>query len=308
MRDLLVIAHGKLQHGSAGRRWARAELRLREVFGGGVEIRFTSAKGDAATLTRAALDSGAGWLAAAGGDGTIHEVVNGFFVGGENIRPDVPLSFLPCGSGNDWTRTLEIPGNLMDAVTSLHGSCIRRVDVGIARYQTAGGRGQERVFLNVAEAGVGGKVVALMNAHPGIARTRVGYRLGTMAAALIHRRQILEVAIDGNPAISTGPTLSFIIAGGRYFGAGMKCAPMARLDDGLFEVIILGDFSPAELLYKIHRFFSGTYLDDRKITHRTARSIDVRSAAQVLLELDGELVGTLPASFRILPGALAIRC
>jgi diacylglycerol kinase (ATP) len=164
------------------------------------------------------------------------------------------------------------------------------------------------VFLNVAEAGVGGKVVAYMNAHPGIARTRVGYRLGTMAAALIHRRQILEVAMDGNPAISTDPTLSLIIAGGRYFGTGMKCAPMARPDDGLFEVITIGNFGPAELLCKIHRFFSGTYLDDRKITHRTARSIEVHSAAPVPLELDGELVGSLPASFRILPSALAIRC
>jgi diacylglycerol kinase family enzyme len=140
MRDLLVIAHGKLQHGSSGRRWARAEQRLREVFGTCVEIRFTSGPGHATGLTRAALESGARWLAAAGGDGTNHEVVNGFFEGEENIRPEVPLSFLPCGSGNDWARTLEIPGNLVDAVTLLTASSTRRVDVGLARFQTAGGR------------------------------------------------------------------------------------------------------------------------------------------------------------------------
>lgn len=308
MRDLLVIAHGKLQHGLAGRRWARGALRLREIFGDAVEIRFTSQPGDATRLSRRALESGVDWVAAAGGDGTIHEVVNGYFEAGRNIRPSASLSFLPCGSGNDWVRTLKIPTDVLAAVAALPGSRIRPVDVGLASFQALDGSTGQRVFLNVAEAGVGGKLIALINDGLVLACTRIGYRLGTIAVALNYSRPNLQLVIDGGRAISTGPTLSLIIAGGRYFGAGMQCAPMARPDDGLLEVIVLGDFGRAELLYKIHRFFSGTYLTDPKTTHRSACSVDVQSSDQVFLELDGELVGSLPASFRVLPRALTIRC
>jgi len=307
MSDLLVVAHGKLQHGSARRSWARAELRLREVFGNRVEIRYTAGGGDAAHLARSALQSGADWLAAAGGDGTNHEVVNGFFDSGRNIRPSAALSFIPCGSGNDWARTLGIPMTAPEAVAALPNSALRRVDVGLVFFSSPGGSGGERVFLNVAEAGAGGVLVSRIEAGLALARSGIGYRLGTVAVALTCPRRNLKIAIDGAPAIDSGPALSLIVAGGRYFGAGMKCAPSACPDDGLFEVIVIGNFGNWELLRKIPRFFSGTYLSDPKVFHCSARTIEASSDDQVLLELDGELVGALPAGFRVLPGALSVR-
>lgn len=308
MKDLLVIANGILQRGSAGRRWAGAELRLKEVFGNRFEIQFTLARNDATQMARSALEAGATWLAAAGGDGTIHEVVNGYFSGAKNIRPEADLSFIPCGSGNDWTRTLGIPAHPAHAVTALQRSVARRVDVGLAEFQAPEGSPNTRVFLNVAEAGVGGRMAAHLNEGMSLKRTRIGYRLNTIAGALTYRRCGLEVVIDGDAAISTGPALSLIVAGGQYFGAGMRCAPMAQPDDGLLEIIIIGNFGKMELLWKIHRFFSGSYLTDSKVTHRSARSLEVRPAGRVCLELDGEFAGLLPARFRILPAALAIRC
>src|SRR5262245_37822116 len=97
-RDLLIIAHGKLQQGRPRKRFDAALRRLHEIFGSGIEARFTASRGDATRLTRVALqEEGAGWLAAAGGDGTIHEVVNGFFDRDRNLQPKSSLSFLPCG-------------------------------------------------------------------------------------------------------------------------------------------------------------------------------------------------------------------
>ncbi len=307
MNELLVVAHGKLRHGSAGRIWARAESRLKEIFGNDVEIRYTAGAGDAVRLTRAALKAGSDWIAAAGGDGTTHEVVNGFFDGSRNIRPTAALSFIPCGSGNDWARTLGIPLSAVDAASALPGSHVRPVDVGQVTYTKPDGSRTERIFLNVAEAGVGGELVSRMNSRGAIARSRIGYRLGTIEVALTYPRPRLNLALDGAPAISAGPVLSLIVAGGQYFGAGMKCAPTASPDDGLLEVVVIGDFGAVELLRKIHRFFSGTHLSEPKIFHASARSVEVSSDSQVLLELDGELVGALPASFRVLPGVLAVR-
>jgi YegS/Rv2252/BmrU family lipid kinase len=307
MAELLVIAHGKLQHGPMQKTWAGAFRNLRRIFGDRVEIRYTAASGDATRLAREALHDGMGWLVAAGGDGTIHEVANGFFRGPENIRPQASLSFLPCGSGNDWVRTLGFSASTLDAVDRLADSRVHLVDVGFAGFQAPDGSPSERVFLNFAEAGVGGRVVTRMSDGRFQAIGRIAYRLSAIAAALTSSRPRLRLAIDGHPPAASGPTLSLIVAGGKYFGAGMQCAPMARPDDGMLEVITLGDFGRMELLFKVRRFFSGTYLNDPKVRHRSARTIEAASDEPVLLEMDGELVGALPVEIRVLPSALAIR-
>jgi len=307
MTDLLVIANGRFQRGWTGRRWDRVAVRLRELFGDGVEISFTCRRGDATQYARQALVAGVGWLAAAGGDGTIHEVVNGYFEKDRNIQPKSPLSFLPCGSGNDWVRTLGLPVDLFQAVEALAHASPHLVDVGHARFQGLQGTVEERVFLNVAEAGVGGRMTAGKGVAGWLPAGRLGYRLCSLATALSHRPQCLQLIIDGTTGLATGPILSLIVAGGRYFGGGMHCAPMARPDDGLLETITLGNFGWAEILLKIGGFFSGSYLDDPKVSHRSVRSLEAISGEEVYLELDGELAGTLPATFTVLRHSLRLR-
>jgi YegS/Rv2252/BmrU family lipid kinase len=306
MTDLLVIANGKYQHGLRGRRWNAALRRLREIFGNGVDLYYTSGPGDGTRRTRAALREGIGWLAAAGGDGTINEVVNGYFEKDRNIQPNSPLTFLPFGSGNDWLRTLGTPLNVEDAVEALARSSVHSVDVGLARFRNLQGQPAHRVFINVADAGVGARVVAVLHRRRA-ARGPISYRVAALLAALTHRPARLQLIYDGRTAIATPPVLSLIVASGRYFGAGMQCAPMARPDDGCLDVITLGHFSRVELLGKMHRFVRGTYLKDPKVQHRQAHSIDALSGDRVYLELDGELAGTLPVTISVLPHALQVR-
>jgi diacylglycerol kinase (ATP) len=304
MTDLFVIANGKLQNGRGARPWHRVETCLRESFGNQVEIRFTSDRGDAARIARAALLAGSQWLAAAGGDGTLNEVANGFFDGEMNVRPESALSLLPCGSGNDFARTLGLPPEPWRAAVALRQSQPRRIDAGIARFRAVDGAAGERIFLNIAEAGVGGRLVALQNGRPDW--SPAAYRLGAIRSALSCRPFPLDLSVDGSDAART-PALSLIVAGGCYFGHGMHCAPMARLDDGLLETIVVGPFGRLEILRKIRKLFSGTYLSESKVTHRSGRTVHADSADRVFLELDGEMAGTLPASFTVLPSALVIR-
>ncbi len=307
MTDLLVIANGRFQRGLAGRRWQRVLARLRELFGNGVEIHFTSGRGEATRRAREALIAGIGWLAAAGGDGTINEVVNGYFEKDQNIQPKSPLSFLPCGSGNDWVRTLGLAPDLLLSVEALARSSLHTVDVGMARCRSLEGIPQERVFLNVAEAGVGARLIARRSGGGLTNSSCLGYRLEALMTALSYPPQRLQLILDGATGVATGPILSLIIAGGRYFGGGMDCAPMARPDDGLLEVITLGDFGRVEILLKIRSFFTGRYLADPKVTHHSVRTLEATTGDRVFLELDGELAGMLPASFSILPHALQLR-
>jgi diacylglycerol kinase family enzyme len=121
------------------------------------------------------------------------------------------------------------------------------------------------------------------------------------------RPRKVQLIFDGKLAVAMPPLLSVIIASGRYFGAGMHCAPMARPDDGWFDIITLGAFGKLELLWKIGRFTRGNYLNERKVSHRSARSVEASSGDRIFLELDGEVVGMLPVGITVLPQALQVR-
>jgi len=274
-------------------------MRLRALFGDGVEIRYTSGPGDATLIACQALEDGADWIAAAGGDGTINEVVNGFFRGGRNMRPGAALSFLPCGTANDWVRTIGSPLRLRDAVDALPAARPCVVDVGLARCRDVNGSVCDRAFLNFAEAGVGSEVIRR------IERKRGNYLPAAVRAAFSYLPREFELTLDDGEAKSVGPLLSFIVAGGRYFGAGIHVAPMALPDDGLLEVITLGDFSRTEILRKITKFVRGTYFDEFKVRHYSVRKLVV--SGDSALVLDGEVAGELPVTIRVAPRALKVR-
>ncbi|HYK89596.1 MAG TPA: YegS/Rv2252/BmrU family lipid kinase [Acidobacteriota bacterium] len=308
MTDLIVIANGKYQSGPAAVRWGRAEVRLRETFGDRVEISYTSHPGDGRRLSREALLHGAAWLAAAGGDGTIHEVVNGFFDECRNISPEARLSFVPCGNGNDWIRTLGLPSGGPDAVDSLARGHTRQVDVGYAEFRNLLGKSEGRIFINIAEAGLGAKVLENLNQRSGLVRTPRSYVAAALAASFAYSPRTLKLALEGGTFFASEPLLSLIVANGRYFGAGMKCAPMARPDDGCLEVIAVGNFARMEILLYLPSFIRGTYLGKTKVKHYSVSSVDLASEERILFELDGELAGALPANIRILPQALRLHC
>ncbi len=293
-----MIVNGRIKR---RRWWGRAEARLLALFGNSVEIRYTRGRGDASRITREVLEGGADWIAAAGGDGTINEVVNGFFAGARCVFPGAALSFLPCGTANDWVRTVGSPLRLRDAVDALPAANPSTVDVGLAQGRSRSGEPLERVFLNFAEAGVGSEVIRR------IEQRRGAYLPAAIRAAFSYVPRRFDLRLDQEEARSTGPLLSVIVASGRYFGSGIRVAPMARPDDGLLEVITLGNFSRAEILRKITKFVRGRYLDEPKVNHYSVRELAAISAEPVSLILDGEIAGELPVTIRAVPRALKIR-
>jgi len=300
--ELLVIANGRIE---GQRRWIRAEKRLREVYGNGVEIRLTRGPGEATRMARELLQEGVSWIAVAGGDGTINEAVNGFFEDGCNIRPESHLSFLPCGTANDWARTAGVPQHPADAVDALAGAKVRAVDVGIAGFP---GQKREQVFLNFAETGAGSEVMRRLERTGGAGATRAGYIQAAVRVACTYVPRRVTLSLDGGGETATGPLLSLVVASGRYFGSGIRVAPMAEPDDGVLDVITIGDFTRAEVMRKIGKFVRGEYLGESKVRHHRARSLEVSADTPLPVVLDGELAGTLPLRVRVAPRALRLRC
>ncbi len=302
MAELVVVANGRIE---GERRWEMAERRLRSLFGNQVEIRFTRNRGDATDLTRELLAKGASWIAVAGGDGTINEAVNGLFERGHNIYPESRLSFLPCGTANDWARTLGVPPKLLDAVDGLSGARERSVDVGIVKFP---GKQGERAFVNFAETGAGAEVIRRLERAASKGIRRASYIPAAVLGAFSHQARNIRLRVDGCAPITTGPLISLIVAGGRYFGAGIRVAPMAEPDDGLLEVISIGNFSKAEIVAKIGKFARGDYFDETKVSHCRASELEISAETPLPVLLDGEIAGELPVRIRVIPRALSVRC
>ncbi len=302
MAELVVIANGRLE---GERRWEKAERRLLGLLGNKIQIRFTRTRGDATRLARELLAEGADWIAVAGGDGMINEVVNGLFEHGRNIYPEAKLSFLPCGTANDWVRTIGVPPKLLDAVEALPRLKVRSVDVGIAEFLA---EGSERVFLNFAEAGAGAEIVRRLERTASTGIRRAGYIPTAVLVAFSHETRRICMQVDGGAPMITEPLISLIVAGGRYFGAGIRVAPMAEPDDGLLEVISIGNFTKAEIVKKIGKFARGDYLDEAKVGYWRASDLEISAETPLPVLLDGELAGELPVQIRLIPRALRVCC
>lgn len=293
---VVAIVNPAAGAGRAPRVWRQAE-RLLRASGVRTDGMLTNAPGAAEALAREAADSGADVVAAVGGDGTVHEVVNGLYlsaISGRHSR----LAVIPAGTGGDFARTMRMRRGVRAAVARiLAGSCLT-LDLGLA--QPSG-----RVFVNFAETGLGAAVVRRereMDSHlPG----RLSFFLAAVDAARSEDNIEAYIEIDGLPAYDDR-LVSVVVANGRYFGGGMKIAPAASNRDGLLDILILGDFSRSELLTQIWKLYPGSHVRHPKVLWQRASSVIVRTAPGTPLDLDGELLNTVTDRFSILPSVLSV--
>lgn len=303
MAGTVCIVNPASGGGQTGLRWPSLEARLTRA-GLAFEVRVTRHAGEATALTRAALRDGADTIVAVGGDGTIHEVVNGFFEGETPLSPEARLGILPAGSGSDLIKTLGIPADADGAIARLTAGRTRRVDLGRAHYATDAGE-HACYFINTASAGLSGAVLARMRELPGFVTGSAAYMLGSLLTLLAFKPFALTLELDDGTSHATEAL--FVVAGnGRYFGAGMQALPGARMDDGLLDVVLLGPMPLWELLLNFPRIYAGTHLALPAVRHWRTRRLTVTTAAPQPLEVDGEQPGTTPARFELLPAALTI--
>jgi diacylglycerol kinase (ATP) len=310
----LIIVNPAAAGGATGGRWARAASELRAHFGA-FACAFTEKPGDGRLIAEREARDGRRLIIACGGDGTISEVACGILDSGA----DAELGILPAGTGGDFRRTLNIPVRVADAAAILRDGRSVKIDAGRVEFRNHAGERETRCFINVASCGMGGEVIRLAQASDENSLTRRGtrlfggrasYALASARAALSFEKPRLSLSLDGRNERQLVVT-NLCIANARYFGGGMKIAPDAKLTDGLFDVVSVGDMSALAIFSNAHKLYRGAHLRMDQVRHARARRVAVRAAdvdEKVLLEVDGELVGTLPAVFEVLPAALHVRC
>ncbi len=245
----------------------------------------------------------ADYLVAVGGDGTLHQVLNGLMQAGASAPERAPvLGLLAHGTANDFIKTAPLRGDLAELVDLLASRRHRAIDLGRIRFQGEQGE-QQAYFVNMADIGIGAAVVCQLERQG----KRLGATLSYLRAILTtfprYRRNTLRVELDG-ALWHDGPVLALLVGNGRCFGSGLYAVPNALLDDGLFSITCIGDVTLWDFLRKLPQLRRGAQVDHPEVSYRSARRVRVESAQAVELEAEGESLGTLPCEMVILPAAL----
>jgi diacylglycerol kinase (ATP) len=247
-------------------------------------------------LAQAASEAQGSLLVVIGGDGTVNEVANGVAGTGAEV------AVLPCGTGQDFGRTHGIPSDFDGAVRVALGDETRTIDLGRVELES----GTSRFFANVGSAGMSGAVAQRANAMTKRfgGRTTFFYALTREFLAWQNTRVIVELEGDVR---REGRMHDVIVANGHWHGGGMRLAPDAEQDDGLFDVVCIGDVDKLDFLTTAPKLYSGRYLSHPKVELLRSSSVAIDAAEPLPVEVDGEPIGTTPARFEVVPSALRLR-
>ena len=285
-------------NGSTGKRWPELAHRA-GMLGLGGETLFSERPGHLIELAGAAVDGGARLVVAVGGDGTLNEVVNGI------AGRDVELATIPLGTGMDFVRTYAIPTRFEDAVrVALHGAT-RTIDAGRVSYRTWAGDDAERWFANVGSVGMSGAVAQRAN---GMSKALGGKATFFYALTRVFFEwENTEVTVTLDNGERRGRMHDVVVANGVWHGGGMKLAPDALPDDGLFDVVLIGDVGKVDFLTTAPKIYKGRHVTHPKVDVLRSKRVEVDAARRLPIEVEGEQIGTTPAVFEVVPGALRLR-
>lgn len=302
-RKPVAVLNPQAGGGRARRKRAELERLLREKLEQ-PEMLLTERPNHATELTRQALAAGADLVIAVGGDGTINEVVNGFFDGGQAVNPAAALAVAPIGTGGDFQRTARLPTDLGEAAARIAGGKRRPIDAARLRLTGHDGQPVERWFVNLASFGMGGEVStrAKRNFLTPISG-RAAFLWATFAVFLRYAGKTVRLTLDDRPPEEFAVT-NVAVGNGEYHGGGMHPCPLARLDSGALEVTVIDRLTMYEFLRSIPVLYSDDIYSHPKAHRFRARRIVAESDQSVCAEVDGEALGTLPLEAQIVPAAI----
>jgi diacylglycerol kinase (ATP) len=302
-----VIVNPESNRGRTRKKWTQIKEALKS-FLKEFKYEFTEKPSQAIDISRAAIREGSDLIVGVGGDGTMNEISNGFFDGRALINPQTVLGIVPSGTGCDFSKSLNIPSRLQSSLKIIAEAPSPLIDIGRATYRTWTGQKEQRYFLNVADFGIGGEVVNRMNQNKA-ARKTSSYLKSAIVTFLNYKSKNIRLKID-DEEIPRDEYLIGAISNGRIFGKGMRIAPDARLDDGLFDIILVRGMKVFEFLRNVWRIYAGTHLSHPKISFMRGRIIEAIPEDpddNILIEMDGEQIGKLPATFEIVPQSFLIK-
>jgi len=252
----------------------------------------TQEPNDAQRIVPKAVDKGYDAVVAVGGDGTLHEVLNGAL---ESRR--VPaIGVIPAGTGNDFARSISLPRDPERAYQACLSGRVEPIDVGLVN---------GRPYINVAGFGFDAAVADEVIRRAASGRRGSGtipYLLAVFNQLRRFRPRALSIETDGS--VRSGRILLGAVGNGSTYGGGMRICPRAKVDDGTLDFCVVGDLGPLQTALNLAKVFTGSHLSHPKCLYQQASKIAVDGDPSVQVHADGQLMGTLPVTFEIRPRAI----
>ena len=296
--ETVFLVNPASANGKTGKQWPEIARAAHEAGLRGEAI-FSEQPGQLGDLAREAVDEGATLLVVVGGDGTVHEVVQG--VAG---REGVELALIPRGTGWDFARTHGITKDLDAALRTARDGAARPFDLGRASYAVDGVQ-ESAWFANMASVGMSGAVAAKANSTTKALGAKTSYLMALGIVFARWKNVSLRVRVDAEQRDALMEDA--IVAVGRYLAGGMMITPDAEPDDGLFDVLLIGDLTKAEMVRVMPKVFRGTHLPHPKGEVLRGAAVEIQADEPLPLQLDGEQPGTTPVRFEIVPAAIRLR-
>ncbi|CAN6568206.1 unnamed protein product [Malus baccata var. baccata] len=312
--DLVFVVNPSSANGRTGKEWKKLLPYLRSRLGADCNIceSLTSGPSHAIDITREAIREGADAVIAVGGDGTLHEVVNGFFWAGKTVTNydrdathSTALGLIPLGTGSDFARTFGWKNDPHEAVDRIAKGQRSQIDVGVI----SGEDGEPHYFANVADIHLSAKAGFYASSYKRFGN--LCYVIGSLKAFVGHRNQDLKIKVNEGEWEAYSQVTALCVGNAKYFGGGMKITPNADPCSGNFEVVILQGFKWYDFILKLHKLYNGMHLTMKNVSSRSVHSIeveDISGSGSIYVQSDGERLGFLPRKFCILPSAIEMIC
>ena len=304
MAEIVFLVNPASENGKTGKVWPRIANQAAAAGLAG-ETFVSERPGQLGELVERAAAEGARLVVAVGGDGTVNEVVNGLMARHRRGETVPELAVLPRGTGTDFVRTFGIPTGLERAIGVARDGKTREIDAGLVVYRAWDGSERIGYFANVASAGMSGAVAQRANTTSKALGGKASFLIATLAVFARWKPSEVEVAVDGERR--AGLMYDVLVANCRYLGGGMKMTPDALPDDGLFDVLIIGNITRVDLALTLPKVYRGTHLPHPKTELLRGTVVTVDATTPLPVELDGEQPGTTPVRFETIPRALRLR-
>ena len=306
MKDWKVIISKLSGGGKAGQAWARVSQLLKER-GVAFSEAFTEYQSHAIELTKEALRAGYRKILTLGGDGAIHEILNGVMTQTEVPSQEVTIAMIPVGSGNDWPRYHNIPLKDIDKAVDVIVADKEMIQDVVKVETINNGNPYTRYMVNIGGLGFDAQVCHLFEASKKKGKSGdAQYYKCLMQGFLWYKCPNFTVKVDGEPFYE-GPAFSVALGNGRYCGGGMMETPKAVIDDGLLDLTVVKKLWKGKFLFATKRLFNGTVLDMKEVLHTRAKNtIEIEATPASFMEVDGEPVGCSPARCTLIPAAVKV--
>lgn len=290
----------------AGELWRRAEslLKHKEIR---YECRYTGDSGNACRIAEDASREGYRKFVAVGGDGTVHDVLNGImtFVDtpGADVRlEDFYLSVLPMGSGNDWVKSLGISKDLKGIVELMASGSFGRQDVVKVSIMDEAGNGRNVSYMaNIGGVGIDADVCRIVNVNKKMGMSGKILYVKALVQCLVHRKPVVARVLCDGMEVFHGNYFSIAFGIGRYSGGGMRQTADAVMDDGFLDMTLIPELGMLKIAKEAPKLFTGNFTRIPELVTKRCRNVVVMpEGAHPHVEVDGEVIGTAPVCLEIM--------